>query len=60
MKTIRVYFSTFADININEGDFSSDAEAIEYYEHNSSLVIDEASEQLSNNLAVQEGNSEIL
>lgn len=56
-KTVRIYFSTFVDVEMNSEEFASDEELVDFVEENSSEYIDDA--QIMENLALQEGNSDV-
>lgn len=56
MAKVRVYFSTFCDVEV--ADCKSEEEAIEYAEKNYDWCYDE--NELIENLAIQEGASEYI
>lgn len=56
-KTVRIYFSTFVDVEMDSDEFASDEKLVDFVEDNSSEYIDDA--QIMENLALQEGNSDV-
>lgn len=56
-KTVRIYFSTFVDVEMDSDEFASDEKLVDFVESNSSEYIDDV--QIMKNLALQEGNSDV-
>lgn len=57
-KKVRVYYSACIDIELNENDFSSEEEMIEFAENNASDYLN--AKDICDSLSKQDGQSEII
>lgn len=57
-KTVRVYYCTFVDVPLEESDFSSEEEMIQYANENTEVYL--SLQDINDHLVKQDGESEVI
>lgn len=57
-KTVRVYYCTFVDVPLEESDFSSEEEMIQYANENTEVYL--SLQDINEHLVKQDGESEVI